>query len=398
MQDQSIMECDTAIASYTYIRVPKKRIRNSNKYDDEDFYAEPSCSMPANFCIGIQDSVIELADRYGLSYIDAARMCLDIGVKPILPTADEILRAKKKGFSIADIAAVSFTHRTSISQISSKGLGVDKRRALIGHAPVSEYSSVRIHNLLHDIYLGTRNVAEVDTIYGCTRSASSLYNVFRKFMDNIDFDRVDTLKGCFVEDPYTTAERESVSVETVFAYLIKNNRLKVPDTTMTHVAVADMAIVYLLSGMSIERVSKLYKIPIKVCQYFIRISCTVDELKDTDLKFSEKKRSMLTSIKDSVIAYREGVSIQTIAQAIHVQRASVVEYLKKHLSEDELRSDIADFVEETERAEVKKKSRIDVGKVVALYNARWDIAKIADEMGCDESTIRKILIKCSIIK
>lgn len=39
----------------------------------------------------------------------------------------------------------------------------------------------------------------------------------------------------------------------------------------------------------------------------------------------------------------------------------------------------------------KEKKPIDEGKVMALYNAKWSQAKIADEMGCSQSRISQII-------
>lgn len=38
-----------------------------------------------------------------------------------------------------------------------------------------------------------------------------------------------------------------------------------------------------------------------------------------------------------------------------------------------------------------EKSSIDVGKVMALHNAKWSQAKIADEMGCSQGRISQII-------
>lgn len=38
-----------------------------------------------------------------------------------------------------------------------------------------------------------------------------------------------------------------------------------------------------------------------------------------------------------------------------------------------------------------KKGKYDTGKVCALRRASWSVAKIADEMGCSEQTVRNIL-------
>ena len=38
-----------------------------------------------------------------------------------------------------------------------------------------------------------------------------------------------------------------------------------------------------------------------------------------------------------------------------------------------------------------KKGKYDVGKICALRRASWSVAKIADEMGCSEQTVRNIL-------
>ena len=40
-----------------------------------------------------------------------------------------------------------------------------------------------------------------------------------------------------------------------------------------------------------------------------------------------------------------------------------------------------------------EKNAIDVGKVMALHNAKWSQAKIADEMGCSQSMVCKIIKK-----
>ena len=48
--------------------------------------------------------------------------------------------------------------------------------------------------------------------------------------------------------------------------------------------------------------------------------------------------------------------------------------------------------EEPEPEEPKQtRSKIDKGKVYALWDAKWPAAKIADEMGCSGATIYKIL-------
>lgn len=41
----------------------------------------------------------------------------------------------------------------------------------------------------------------------------------------------------------------------------------------------------------------------------------------------------------------------------------------------------------------KEPARVDHDKICALYKAKWTIAKIADEMGCSEQTIRNHLDK-----
>lgn len=52
------------------------------------------------------------------------------------------------------------------------------------------------------------------------------------------------------------------------------------------------------------------------------------------------------------------------------------------------------WAEETEPAKEEKpktKSKIDSGKICALRRANWSVAKIADEIGCSEQTVRNIL-------
>lgn len=46
--------------------------------------------------------------------------------------------------------------------------------------------------------------------------------------------------------------------------------------------------------------------------------------------------------------------------------------------------------EETDKP-TQKKGKYDVGKICALRRANWSISKIAEEMGCSDPTIRKIL-------
>ena len=41
--------------------------------------------------------------------------------------------------------------------------------------------------------------------------------------------------------------------------------------------------------------------------------------------------------------------------------------------------------------ETQKKGKYDVGKICALRRASWSVAKIADEIGCSEQTVRNIL-------
>ena len=41
----------------------------------------------------------------------------------------------------------------------------------------------------------------------------------------------------------------------------------------------------------------------------------------------------------------------------------------------------------------KEPAKVDHNKICALYKAKWTIAKIADEMGCSEQTIRNHLDK-----
>ena len=51
------------------------------------------------------------------------------------------------------------------------------------------------------------------------------------------------------------------------------------------------------------------------------------------------------------------------------------------------------WAEETEppKEEKPKKGKIDSGKICALRRANWSVAKIADEMGCSQPTVRTVL-------
>lgn len=54
-----------------------------------------------------------------------------------------------------------------------------------------------------------------------------------------------------------------------------------------------------------------------------------------------------------------------------------------------------EFTHEDQWAETdkpaQKKGKYDVGKICALRRASWSVAKIADEIGCSEQTVRNIL-------
>lgn len=54
-----------------------------------------------------------------------------------------------------------------------------------------------------------------------------------------------------------------------------------------------------------------------------------------------------------------------------------------------------DFTQEDQWKEedkpTQKKGKYDVGKICALRRASWTVAKIADEIGCSEQTVRNIL-------
>lgn len=46
---------------------------------------------------------------------------------------------------------------------------------------------------------------------------------------------------------------------------------------------------------------------------------------------------------------------------------------------------------EEEKPSAPKKGKYDTGKICALRRASWSVAKIADEIGCSEQTVRNIL-------
>lgn len=47
--------------------------------------------------------------------------------------------------------------------------------------------------------------------------------------------------------------------------------------------------------------------------------------------------------------------------------------------------------EEEQKAPRKRSKPLDKGKVGALYKAGWKVAKIADEMRCDQSSIYRVI-------
>lgn len=69
--------------------------------------------------------------------------------------------------------------------------------------------------------------------------------------------------------------------------------------------------------------------------------------------------------------------------------------------EEQVRDEYAEVFEEDNEKEneemdisdktSEEKNSIDVGKVMALHNAKWSQAKIADEMGCSQGRISQII-------
>lgn len=69
--------------------------------------------------------------------------------------------------------------------------------------------------------------------------------------------------------------------------------------------------------------------------------------------------------------------------------------------EEQVRDEYAEAFEENNKNENEEmdisdktsgeKNSIDVGKVMALHNAKWSQAKIADEMGCSQGRISQII-------
>ena len=68
---------------------------------------------------------------------------------------------------------------------------------------------------------------------------------------------------------------------------------------------------------------------------------------------------------------------------------------KDNANQKAFEEQVRDEYEETDTSNKTsaEKSSIDVGKVMALHNAKWSQAKIADEMGCSQSMVCKIIKK-----
>lgn len=96
-----------------------------------------------------------------------------------------------------------------------------------------------------------------------------------------------------------------------------------------------------------------------------------------------------------------------------ITNIDVVKDLLKYIGEDIERDKILaktcmDLLDEAEPkatpkaepkpAEPKKKPRVDHGKICACYKAGWSIAKIADEVGCTDASVRLHLKQEGLIK
>lgn len=52
---------------------------------------------------------------------------------------------------------------------------------------------------------------------------------------------------------------------------------------------------------------------------------------------------------------------------------------------------VEEVPEKTEKAKPKKGRKVDTGKIKALYDGKWSIKAIADEMKCSEQTVRNVI-------
>ena len=99
--------------------------------------------------------------------------------------------------------------------------------------------------------------------------------------------------------------------------------------------------------------------------------------------------SMKDGISEDLIKAAEGYFIEAEEETQESYPAAEVEPIHPVGSftwEDQ-------WAEETEQPteKPKTKSKIDVGKICALYRASWSVAKIADEMGCSQPSVRTVL-------
>lgn len=60
---------------------------------------------------------------------------------------------------------------------------------------------------------------------------------------------------------------------------------------------------------------------------------------------------------------------------------------------NELLDGIIPLADLEEKAPVKRKAQVDVGRIRALQDAGWSVAKIADDMGISEPTVRRYMKK-----
>lgn len=64
---------------------------------------------------------------------------------------------------------------------------------------------------------------------------------------------------------------------------------------------------------------------------------------------------------------------------------------EEQIRDEFLNTSSKDTIPNIEKETTTERETIDTGKVMALHNAKWSQAKIADEMGCSQSRISQII-------
>lgn len=93
----------------------------------------------------------------------------------------------------------------------------------------------------------------------------------------------------------------------------------------------------------------------------------------------------------AVLSLADGFMVVETEPDTEPQAVPVEDVPKSPAGFEYLTTTVEEPEEEPKEPATQKKGKYDTGKICALRRASWSVAKIADEIGCSEQTVRNIL-------